>query len=61
MPSLRENDEFTESLKLPKEVFKTIYNTFITLWGRTKHDQVIGASEANKAVLLEENFKKNIH
>lgn len=60
IPTLNVNDEFIENLKLPKDVLRNIYNSFVTLWGRSKADQVVGASEANKAVLLEESFKKNI-
>jgi hypothetical protein len=49
-----------EILNLPREVARNLYNTFLVLWGRKKEDQVPGANFKQRAVLLEENFIKNI-
>ena len=59
-PNLIEVDEIIDIYKLPKDVSKIILNTFVTMWGRTKKDQVPGSYFRGTPVLLEENFKKNI-
>jgi hypothetical protein len=51
-------DQYRETL--PGYVRSYIYATFVAMWGREKKDRVVGADIDGVAVLLEENFTRNI-
>lgn len=49
-----------DHLQLPREIARNLYNTFLAVWGRRKEDQISYANFKSRAVLVEENFIKNI-
>jgi hypothetical protein len=53
-------ESLSDFYRLPRDVSRNIYNCYMTLWGRSSQDKVVGASLEQRAVLLEENFKRNI-
>lgn len=52
IPQLSQIEEF-EHTRLPKDVFRNIYNSFMAVWGKEKIDQIPNAHFDDKPVLLE--------
>ena len=63
IPTVQTHDELL-NLKMRDMIllnqWEAITNAFTKLWGESEKDQVVGAEQDGVAVLLEENFTKNI-